>query len=426
MSLALVGMKVLEYSFFEPGEGKSLVDQHFKQITEKINMSLKCGKSIMNPKDLGLALKGLQGETFQVLVLNRDHIPKTDPIKNLHVISHVSYKYDGDNCLGITFLQQSLGIESFSGTFIKKEELNKLWKNGSVLESTKASSYDPLSRDYSISEITQNVPENQVANHSTSNQTYSTFIKKKKKNSTTSLLKVSHKKIVRHSKFKPKSYICTICRRSFLKNSSYFRIHCRKCIKNKYEEKCAIDQIKQLIEITKGNFSVANSNPTQNLEIDLTIPLIELGFAKTPPITRTQFSTEQKAYLIQLFHEGIQLRRKYTADDASKMMAGVCDPLEPSQIKSFWSRYNKKLNDQKKATDPCDPLKIVQTQSPSTPQLLGNGISSGSSHSDHLNIAISNKNPSGNATNAKQRKLPTCKICRKSKKGHPKVCPKLK
>jgi hypothetical protein len=189
-----------------------------------------------------------------------------------------------------------------------------------------------------------------------------------------------------------------------LKNGTYFRAHSRQCIKSRNEEKLAIDQMKRLIEIAKGNFSVNNSIATQNSVIDVrtTVPLIEIGFARTPPIIHNQFTTEQKEYLIKLFHDGEESGRKYNGEEASNMMLGVCDPLEPKQIRAFWSRYKKKLNDQKKNADTSNLLKIVQSQSPYPIQQLDVGISSESSISDRS----SDDGISNSLSNNKQTEKP--------------------
>jgi hypothetical protein len=165
--------------------------QDYFWVCSAFEVALQEFKSITNPKELGLALKGLDGETFKVLELNRNIQQKTESIKNLHLISHISYKYVGDNCTFITLLQQSLNIRSFSGTFIDKNELNKL--------STKASSYDPLAKENDLT--TQN-----VSGPSTSNETYPVFTTKDKKKIKKIPALKSHKKIIRKSKFKPTAF----------------------------------------------------------------------------------------------------------------------------------------------------------------------------------------------------------------------------
>jgi hypothetical protein len=79
----LTGIKLLEYAFFEPGEGKSIADQHFKNVDTKINDSLKCGKSISNPKEVGIALEGLSGTTFRVLKIDRNSQPPQILIRSI-------------------------------------------------------------------------------------------------------------------------------------------------------------------------------------------------------------------------------------------------------------------------------------------------------------------------------------------------------
>jgi len=108
----LTGIKVSEYSFFEAGEGKSLCDQHFKQIDTRVDNSIKCKKSVSNPKELATALEGLSGLLFQVLKIDRSMQPKDHPasISDLHYVSYLNYIYKEETCTGIKFLEQSFGV----------------------------------------------------------------------------------------------------------------------------------------------------------------------------------------------------------------------------------------------------------------------------------------------------------------------------
>ena len=65
-SYSLTKIKILEYAFFEAGEGKSVCDQHFKRWDDKIAKQIASGKNVSNPKEVSEALKGLSGHCIQI------------------------------------------------------------------------------------------------------------------------------------------------------------------------------------------------------------------------------------------------------------------------------------------------------------------------------------------------------------------------
>jgi len=65
-SYSLTKIKILEYAFFEAGEGKSVCDQHFKRWDDKIAKQIASGKNVSNPKEVAEALKGLSGHCIQI------------------------------------------------------------------------------------------------------------------------------------------------------------------------------------------------------------------------------------------------------------------------------------------------------------------------------------------------------------------------
>jgi len=65
-------------------------------------------------------------------------------IPRLHKISHLLYNYDSNNRLtGIKFMEQSLGIDTFSGTTMSATQLDALWDKKKTVD-TCSSSFDPL------------------------------------------------------------------------------------------------------------------------------------------------------------------------------------------------------------------------------------------------------------------------------------------
>lgn len=71
-------------------------------------MSIQCGQSVTNAFEFAKALENLDGVRFQVLQMDRKHQPTTPKsLSDIHLISHISYIYDGNSCTGIKMLGQS-------------------------------------------------------------------------------------------------------------------------------------------------------------------------------------------------------------------------------------------------------------------------------------------------------------------------------
>jgi len=147
-SIKVTSVRVSEYAFCEPGEGKAIVDQHFKRFDEQVNQYVAAGNSI-NVKQLAEALKDIKGHRFYQIILERDVEPENPtPISNFHKISHITFCHNNTECLGATFYEQSFCLfSSGSGSKRNIEELNKMWENALPLLDTKVSLLDPLQRD---------------------------------------------------------------------------------------------------------------------------------------------------------------------------------------------------------------------------------------------------------------------------------------
>lgn len=100
---------------------------------------------------MAISLDGLSGTTFQVLKLNREtQSDNPEVTHDLHYISHMCFIYKENECLGIKFLQQSLGVNTFSGTFKIRQDLNKHWK---TVLTTNVEYYDNEDMDFFIKKI---------------------------------------------------------------------------------------------------------------------------------------------------------------------------------------------------------------------------------------------------------------------------------
>lgn len=92
----------------QESENLSVQDQHFKNVDTKVKMSIQCGQSVTNAFEFAKALENLDGVRFQVLQMDRKHQPTTPKsLSDIHLISHISYIYDGNSCTGIKMLGQS-------------------------------------------------------------------------------------------------------------------------------------------------------------------------------------------------------------------------------------------------------------------------------------------------------------------------------
>jgi len=155
--------------------------------------------------------------------------------------------------------------------------------------------------------------------------------------------------------------------------------HLAKCTKKRDQLTEQLERFKRTIEIAKGNFeSSTNLNKITDLK---QIDLIGIGFARTPIITRTPFSPEQISVMDKLFFHGIEIGKKYTPSQCVSIMLQTCDPLEESQIQSYWSRLKKKHNS---ITPNITIAPTVQIEPPSCNQDPVDTLSTSKPKSDHL------------------------------------------
>jgi len=437
----LTGIKVSEYSFFEAGEGKSLCDQHFKQIDTRVDNSIKCKKSVSNPKELATALEGLSGLLFQVLKIDRSMQPKDHPasISDLHYVSYLNYIYKEETCTGIKFLEQSFGVTQYEGIFKSKEELNLLWKKKEdeitivILQTTKSSAYDPFLRQDDIQVVSSSVVSSQDQSLSpmdivsttqtpsppTITRSFKPFIKKKLKEQKkkrqrhsflSSVNKKHHKKITRYLPYKSQAHHCNYCKKNFILQS-YYSKHVKQCMLESKQIHVAINKFRKDLEIAKGTFNATNT--LSNKIIDTTpVKTIDYGFACTPTIMRVRFTEEQKKIMIELYEKGKgKGQTKCTPQQAANQLNNM---LEPGQIQAFWSRYKKKHDDTKSTTS-SQPTQPTNSDSQPIP------VTSSNSSADQL----PNLPPTVPSGTTKNKRNPKCRICKKLMKGHPKnMCKK--
>lgn len=223
--------------------------------------------------------------------------------------------------------------------------------------------------------------------------------------------------------WKPLTHKCQFCYRSFM--SIYWKnaheTKCKEIVKKKKQEEL---EFKQKMELIMGNvhasFAVSSKNDDSNsssseiinLTLQKNLDPIPLGMARTPAIIRTRFSKEQKNFMAQLFQQRENKSGKIVNEfEAAEMSGHACDPLEPSQIKSYWSRLSAK---QKKNL-------LANVSTPSLPSIPTNSSSPTDNSPNRSTNQTTISNPK---IPSKRRKIPECQTCHVPMKNH--KCPKPK
>lgn len=174
-----------------------------------------------------------------------------------------------------------------------------------------------------------------------------------------------------------------------------------------------IEKLKRELELAKG--FIFDTTNIESKEIINSPPLnfvIPLGFARTPTISRSRFSPEQKAYMIFLFDKCAAENKKLNPQQGALLMAQHLEPLESTQIQSFWSRYHKKKKEKKKNTQTHTSPQVTELNTSSSQSIPV--TSTNSSVDDLLNL--SHQTSSSNNT---EKQVKKCKTCKKPMKGHP-------